>query len=683
MKFCPECGVKLDNENFKFCPECGYKFGADTNNSNTEKSRGFISSFIKGIRDEIPDEYVDKIKDNEFIDDAITQAKIMWHGPQTEKEKADRERKNNEKKIQREKKYENREDISVVNKNTADSNQETEKESLKTCPNCSKQIPHNAIRCKYCKTMLKTYSNNKSSEASTTTKNNKVEISETSTKQKIHTVDYSNLNLSDLQEKLIKSLPVITNPSEYEENIINKYAEFNSEERKELLKDCWTITKLAEEHNIDRKEVQNEILTDEFLEKDLIAVFKVNPNNIRSLKILYRKPLIEKHETEDISTVKEDAKEVKEIITEQTEEEYMSVVDDMAEEENIKPPETNKEKQERDEAKKIRNAKKKEEKETKKIKKENNKKSRKSTSAPNKSEKKQFKEKMTYYFGGFRKTGYFKEQDEKNKKFSPYLKYQYVKEIVEKEFKSGTLLLEDVDERVQNLMDLDVHSMKKDLLDKGHDTSSIKSLDDLIKSLDDHYGKEKASYTHCEEYRKLGLVEKYAVDVTGSYSFNCIIKKGGFKNIHNGFSRAMQKEDKIYTGFVFLFDEYLIILMEYKGIFDTRDMGVRTLYFKDLLDIEFLNVSKIEMTGSDELYVELFIHFKSLEKLNLAGVSKKDADELKSRFDKYLQENPPEDSTTSNNNTSTNADELLKYAELYKQGILTEEEFEAKKKELL
>ena len=99
MKFCPNCGVKLDNDNFKFCPECGYKFDSDTDNSNQSKkseSKGFLGGFIKGIRDQIPDEYVDKIKDNEIVDDAVTHAKIIWHGPQTEKEKAYKERKRQE-----------------------------------------------------------------------------------------------------------------------------------------------------------------------------------------------------------------------------------------------------------------------------------------------------------------------------------------------------------------------------------------------------------------------------------------------------------------------------------------------------------------------------------------------------------------------------------------------------------
>ena len=99
MKFCPSCGVKLDNDGFKFCPECGYKFESNTNNSNQNKKsepKGFIGGFLKGIRDQIPDEYVDKIKDNETIDDAVTHAKIIWHGPQTEKEKAYKERKRQE-----------------------------------------------------------------------------------------------------------------------------------------------------------------------------------------------------------------------------------------------------------------------------------------------------------------------------------------------------------------------------------------------------------------------------------------------------------------------------------------------------------------------------------------------------------------------------------------------------------
>ena len=56
MKFCPNCGVKSDDDNFKFCPECGYRFESD---SNSQKSGGLICSLINRVIDEIPDEYVE------------------------------------------------------------------------------------------------------------------------------------------------------------------------------------------------------------------------------------------------------------------------------------------------------------------------------------------------------------------------------------------------------------------------------------------------------------------------------------------------------------------------------------------------------------------------------------------------------------------------------------------------
>ena len=228
MKFCPECGVKLDNDNFKFCPECGYKFESNTNNLNQNKkseSKGFIGGFIKGIRDQIPEDYVDKIKDNETIDDAITHAKIIQYGPKTEKEKAYRERKNKEKEVKKQETIEFR------------------KKSIREAQNSDKKVNHdinhennnldtNGEVVNGVKEVLEEPIIKESVEKETEVKIvNKIEAEkykkETSTKQ----IDYSNLNLSDLQESLIKSLPLIDNPSEYEENIITKYAEYNSDER--------------------------------------------------------------------------------------------------------------------------------------------------------------------------------------------------------------------------------------------------------------------------------------------------------------------------------------------------------------------------------------------------------------------------------------------------------------------
>ena len=57
-------------------------------------------------------------------------------------------------------------------------------------------------------------------------------------------------------------------------------------------------------------------------------------------------------------------------------------------------------------------------------------------------------------------------------------------------------------------------------------------------------------------------------------------------------------------------------------------------------------------------------------------------DEVQQRYEKFINEKNVSNTVQINQETS-NADELLKYAELYKQGLLSEEEFEAKKKELL
>jgi len=59
---------------------------------------------------------------------------------------------------------------------------------------------------------------------------------------------------------------------------------------------------------------------------------------------------------------------------------------------------------------------------------------------------------------------------------------------------------------------------------------------------------------------------------------------------------------------------------------------------------------------------------------------------IKDEFYRFLNDKIHNDSTTPPviaQNTSSTADELLKYSELKNQGIITEEEFQAKKKQLL
>ena len=57
--------------------------------------------------------------------------------------------------------------------------------------------------------------------------------------------------------------------------------------------------------------------------------------------------------------------------------------------------------------------------------------------------------------------------------------YLYVKKILKDEFEYGTLSADNIEHRLDELMDLDTSSIKYDVLDKGYDTSLIKTPEDL------------------------------------------------------------------------------------------------------------------------------------------------------------------------------------------------------------
>lgn len=818
MKFCPNCGVKLDNDNFKFCPECGYKFDSDTNNSNQSKkseSKGFLGGFIKGIRDQIPDEYVDKIKDNEIVDDAVTHAKIIWHGPQTEKEKAYKERKRQEEEKKDPIKYKISE---VTGKHLLDSPYFTERKKLFNVTdgytyykdilkweadnydlkyediearldellkiNNAKTIFE--LRFKYPTCLIKTRENLEqyikygdvnpshvdnekwkknaskglnqpvslnNTQSKETDENEMNEIRNTKqvdnninqeiekpklnsatatskkekvTQQKIDEPTYSDFDLSDLQESLIKSLPVIINPSEYEENIIKKYAESNSEERKELLKDCWTITKLAEEHNINRNEVQKAILTDEFLEKDLIGVFKVNPDNIRSLKILYRKPLTEteqKQETENVTTdekVVEDVPEaieepvVNETTEEETEVENQVISDDTVEEksevivdsvtvedknfpndENIEPVQISEEKievgaqveeevveeevveeiEEVHEEPIQQNIKtsqentgvltKTKDKDYYKKKPKNEKK--KGLFSKKTPEEKEFDEKLKYYVGGISFSDYYREKAKEHGKIVTQVNYLYVKSILKDEFEYGSLSVNDMEQRIDELMDLDITCIKYDILDKGYNTSLIKTPQDIQDFLEVTFD-GKSDLSHNKDFRQKVLFEKYGINTDEAYCFRCSIEE---QRSHTFGNETYRKPSQVYIA---LFDDYLAIAKE-SAILQS-DLGIRKVFFRNVASIDYDARGKVSLSNS------LFIHLKSAESVQLKLLSEKDVAEVQTRFENYMAEKDAP-STVQIKQETSNADELLKYAELYKQGLLTEEEFEAKKKELL
>lgn len=656
MKFCPNCGTKLDNDNFKFCPECGYNFESNSSNSDTKDSGGLISSFIKGIRNEV--------QDNEMIDDMVTHAKIIWHGPQTEKEKAFKERKRQEEEKKDPIKYKISE---VTGKHLSDSSYFTERKKLFNVTDgytyykdiLKFEVKNNALeyediearldellkindartifelRLKRPTYLFKTREDleqyigygtaknpipiadeeiekltergldrtdalkkilskgtdkkdvdkireTKQVDNITNQENEKPQVlpvtkttqKESFTKQKTDEPKYNDFELSDLQKSLIKTLPIINNPSEYEENIINKYAEYNSDERKELLNDCWTVTKLANEHNIKRQEVQKAILTNEFLDKDLIGVFKVNPNNIRSLKILYRKQLIENQETEKL-------KEEPSIVTSNVEN---SITTEEVTGEVKEIPET-------------------------------------VVNEPIEEEAKSFQEKTNNASNKF-------TQDNKNDNNG-------------KKQKKGI---------GRKIMDF---NLGKTIMDKGNELVEEEKREIL----------EKISPLLPEHAKILNTTpdKLYVTSLASNYQFrgtkhNSIMRRDGV---------VMSIEDSQISYITFG-----MIVGSNITFFDTMD--TYSLAFKNITSItdNMLNI-ELKMVGDNSINIRAEDYF-----------GKRFLNELLEKYNKFNSGSNVTENNSSHNETS-NADELLKYAELYKQGLLTEEEFTAMKKKLI
>ena len=103
-------------------------------------------------------------------------------------------------------------------------------------------------------------------------------------------------------------------------------------------------------------------------------------------------------------------------------------------------------------------------------------------------------------------------------------------------------------------------------------------------------------------------------------------------------------------------------------------MGTRRLYFYNLTSLDFDARGKLHASSS------VIINTKGAEHVQLKFVTKDDFDLMNNAFESYLEKtHQPQ----QNIPTTSNADELLKYAELYEKGLLTKDEFDMKKVELL
>lgn len=125
-----------------------------------------------------------------------------------------------------------------------------------------------------------------------------------------------------------------------------------------------------------------------------------------------------------------------------------------------------------------------------------------------------------------------------------------------------------------------------------------------------------------------------------------------------------------------------LIVFEDKVVIDRHKWnGAKTIFLKDVSSIQYKDKGvykfiEFVFTGGFENHAENTVYFGKKD-LQLAG-----------EINKFLQNKLSELKTSSNGNVTnvinlSNADELKKFKTLLDEGIITQEEFDKKKKELL
>lgn len=161
------------------------------------------------------------------------------------------------------------------------------------------------------------------------------------------------------------------------------------------------------------------------------------------------------------------------------------------------------------------------------------------------------------------------------------------------------------------------------------------------------------------------LEEKFGTQFHGKKWFRCTLEERRFSTFSNTNDRRVE------TGYIILNDDYLEICKE--GVFIKSNLGSRKVYFKNVASIDF------DKRGIFDLSSSVIINLKSSEFVQLKNITKEDAESLVGLYEDFInRENAP-----VNNTVNSAADELMKYAELYEKGFLTEEEFNKIKKDIL
>lgn len=216
-------------------------------------------------------------------------------------------------------------------------------------------------------------------------------------------------------------------------------------------------------------------------------------------------------------------------------------------------------------------------------------------------------------------------------------------------------------------------TVEKDIKNNGLTAENVRGR--IFELFTEKYGQpisqEEANERHYDQEVKpteIALEKKFGIPFQNKTWFKCTleeIKSSTFTNKNNR---------NVDTAYVIIEESYLEIIKE--SMWLKSNMGSRKLFYENVAGIDYDARGKLHLSNG------LNISLKSGENVQLKNVPENMVNIISKTYSNFVQ-NKNSNNNPNNNNSGNKVDDLMKYAELYEKGLLTKEEFESKKKELL
>lgn len=252
-----------------------------------------------------------------------------------------------------------------------------------------------------------------------------------------------------------------------------------------------------------------------------------------------------------------------------------------------------------------------------------------------------------------------------------------VQNQIKKEIKTEKLSINDIDDRTRDLVHEAYENQTpeektkvKEKADKVRqdeieriEREKKKAEENRLKKEKDLKDKEMQNQHNIENNKLKEQEEAKKNAIFNNFDFECSMneQRTGWND---------QTRDQYVRAYVFIKEDYLEIFKT--GFWIKSNLGSKKLYYSEMSSVDFDKAGLMHITTS------IFISMRGGEKIILKFVKEEDYNKIAEKWERYRNKQ----FQPVVNNVS-NADELLKYAELLEKGLLTQEEFDKKKRELL